>query len=142
MKKLLTPASLALLTMTLAFTSCEGTNNSFPKEYVGFESSTQDFGYKGTDNQKEVQVKIIATEKTKEDRIILIEAPQSSSNGVDNFFYVKESKITMKAGSKSVKATIVLHPQKIGITRYIQLICKPQVFKAETTKLTIRLVKQ
>lgn len=142
MKKLLTPASLALFTMTLAFTSCEGANDSFPKEYVGFETSTQDLSYKSTDNQVEVQVKIISTEKTKEDRIILIEAPQSSSNGPESFFYVKEDKITMKAGSKSVKATVVLHPKKVGIARYIQLICRPQVSKAEATKLTIRLVKQ
>lgn len=142
MKKLLTPASLALLTMTLAFTSCEGTNNSFPKEYVGFENSIQDLNYKGTDNQIETQVKIIATEKAKEDRTILIETPQASSNGVEKFFHIKDSKIIMKAGSKSIKATIILYPKKVSISRYIQLICKPQVAKAEATKLTIRLVKQ
>lgn len=45
MKKLLRPTTFALLTMALCFTACENGNNSYPKEYLGFEKKAQDFSY-------------------------------------------------------------------------------------------------
>ena len=75
MKKLLRPTTFALLTMALCFTACENGNNSYPKEYLGFEKKAQDFSYQKNTAEAEFQVKIIAVDKTKEDRIVFIESP-------------------------------------------------------------------
>ena len=55
---------------------------------------------------------------------------------------IKDNKITIKGGSKSAKATILVYPRKVGTNEYIQLICRPQNGKSETTKMSIRLVKK
>ena len=64
MKKLLRPTTFALLTMALCFTACENGNNSYPKEYLGFEKKAQDFSYQKNTAEAEFQVKIIAVDKT------------------------------------------------------------------------------
>lgn len=136
------PASMAILTMTFALTSCEGNDNSFPKKYVGFEKSERNLAYKESDEQVEIQVKIIAVDKSKEDRVILIESPQSPQNTIKHFFRIKESRITIPAGKKSVTATIIVYPKKLSIVRKFQLICRPQTPDAEVSRLIIRLVKK
>lgn len=55
MKKLLRPTTFALLTMALCFTACENGNNSYPKEYLGFEKKAQDFSYQK--NAEETELK-------------------------------------------------------------------------------------
>ena len=75
MKKLLRPTTFALLTMVLCFTACENGNNSYPKEYLGFEKKAQDFSYQKNAEETELQVKIVAADKTSEDRIVFIESP-------------------------------------------------------------------
>lgn len=137
MEKLLTPASLALLTMTLVFTSCDDNKDSYPDEYIGFDKSVQEISYRTDEDRKELSVKIMAIEKSKEDRIIAIDSPQNGS-----FYEVKDTKVTIKSGKKSTRATIILYPKKVGISRYIHLVCRPQVTKAEATTLSIRLIKE
>ena len=90
MKKLLRPTTFALLTMALCFTACENGNNSYPKEYLGFEKKAQDFSYQ----------------------------------------------------KNTAEATILVYPQKVGTNEYIQLVCRPQNGKSETTQMSIRLVKK
>ena len=77
MKKLLRPTTFALLTMALCFTACENGNNSYPKEYLGFEKKAQDFSYQKNAEETELQVKIVAADKTSEDRIVFIESPEA-----------------------------------------------------------------
>lgn len=60
MKKLLRPTTFALLTMALCFTACENGNNSYPKEYLGFEKKAQDFSYQKNAEETELQVKILS----------------------------------------------------------------------------------
>ena len=61
---------------------------------------------------------------------------------LQNVYKIKDNKITIKGGSKSAKATILVYPRKVGTNEYIQLICRPQNGKSETTKMSIRLVKK
>lgn len=145
MKKLLRPTTFALLTMALCFTACENGNNSYPKEYLGFEKKAQDFSYQKNAEETELQVKIVAADKTSEDRIVLIESPARPTKPGSSsapFYKIKDNKITIKGGSKSAKATILVYPRKVGTNEYIQLICRPQNGKSETTKMSIRLVKK
>ena len=142
MKKLLRPTTFALLTMALCFTACENGNNSYPKEYLGFEKKAQDFSYQKNTAEAEFQVKIIAVDKTKEDRIVFIESPSRPTKPGSpsaQFFKIKDNKVTIKGGSKSAKATILVYPQKVGTNEYIQLVCRPQNGKSETTQMSIRL---
>lgn len=136
------PASVAILTMTLALTSCEGNDNSFPKKYVGFEKSERDIAYKESDEQVEIQVKIIAVDKSKEDRVVLIESSQIPQNTIKQFFRIKENRITIPAGKKSATATIIVYPKKLSILQKFQLICRPQIPGAEASRISIRLVKK
>lgn len=145
MKKLLRPTTFALFTVALCFTACENGNNSYPKEYLGFEKKAQDFSYQKNTAEAEFQVKIIAVDKTKEDRIVFIESPSRPTkpgSSSAQFFKIKDNKVTIKGGSKSAKATILVYPQKVGTNEYIQLICRPQNGKSETTQMSIRLVKK
>lgn len=142
MKRLLAPAILVILTLALALTSCDGSNNSYPEKYIGFEKSECDLAYRENDEQVEMQVKIIAVDKSKEDRVVLIESPQSSQSTIKHFFRIKESRITIPAGKKSAKATITVYPKNLSILRKLQLICRPQTPGAEASKLIIRLVKK
>lgn len=142
MKKLVTSASLAFFTLALTLISCDDTKNEYPDKYVGFAKSTHDFTYRKEDASAEFQVKIIAVDKSKEDRPVYIDSPQRPQNGGNNFFRIKENKITIKAGKKSAKATIILYPQKIGINNYVQLTCRTEDKKAEVSKTTIRLLKK
>lgn len=142
MRKLLAPASLALFTMALTFASCNDNNSEYPDKYVGFASKAQDFTYRKDSPGEEIQVKIIAVDKSKEDRVVYITTPQKPQNGQSSFFKIKESKIMIKEGKKSAKVTIALYPQKIGISNYIQLTCTPQDKKSETSTTTIRLLKK
>ncbi len=142
MKRLLAPAIQVILTLAIAFTSCDNNSNSLPKEYVGFEKSECDLAYKENDEQVEMQVKIIAVDKSKEDRVVLIESPQSSQSTIKHFLRIKENRITIPAGKKSAKATITVYPKNLSILRKLQLICRPQTPGAEASKLIIRLVKK
>ena len=120
-------------------------NNSYPKEYLGFEKKAQDFSYQKNAEETELQVKIVAADKTSEDRIVFIESPARPTKPGSSsapFYKIKDNKITIKGGSKSAKATILVYPRKVGTNEYIQLICRPQNGKSETTKMSIRLVKK
>lgn len=142
MRKLLVPASLALFTMAPVFASCNDTHSEYPDKYVGFATSAQDFTYRKDSPGEEFQVKIIAVDKSKEDRVVYISTPQKPQNGESSFFKIKENKITIKEGKKSAKVTIILYPQKIKISNYIQLICRPEDKKSEPSNTTIRLLKK
>ena len=134
MKKLLRPTTFALLTMALCFTACENGNNSSPKEYLGFEKKAQDFSYQKNAEETELQVKIVFIESPAR--------PTKPGSSSAPFYKIKDNKITIKGGSKSAKATILVYPRKVGTNEYIQLICRPQNGKSETTKMSIRLVKK
>lgn len=142
MRKLLAPASFALFTMALTFASCNDSHSEYPDKYVGFATSAQDFAYRKDSPGEEFQVKIIAVDKSKEDRVVYISTPQKPQNGESSFFKIKENKITIKEGKKSAKVTIILYPQKIKISNYIQLTCRPEDKKTEPSNTTIRLLKK
>lgn len=142
MKKLFTLKTLLLAVATQSLTSCDDGNNSFPDKYIGFADKSQELTYSKNDKETEFQVKIIAVDKSKEDRIVTIESPYRPANGAKQFFKIKDSTVTIKAGSKSGKATLILYPKEIGISKYIQLICRPQDKKSEASKLLIGLVKK
>ena len=56
-----------LLTTCLSLFSCNNDNDNYPKDYVGFEKSTRTVECDKNQSESELQIKIIATDKSKED---------------------------------------------------------------------------
>lgn len=114
MKKLLRPTTFALFTMALCFTACENGNNSYPKEYLGFEKKAQDFSYQKNTAEAEFQVKIIAVDKTKEDRIVFIESPSRPTKPGSSSaqFKIKDNKVTIKEAVNRPKPLFWSIPRK------------------------------
>ena len=123
MKKLLRPTTFALLTMALCFTACENGNNSYPKEYLGFEKKAQDFSYQKNAEETELQVKIVAADKTSEDRIVFIESPARPTKPGSSsapFYKIKDNKITIKGGSKQENTSVRLEAELSGLTELLE----------------------
>mgnify|MGYP003084613642 CR=1 FL=1 len=64
-----------LLTTCLSLFSCNNDNDNYPKDYVGFEKSTRTVECDKNQSESELQIKIIATDKSKEDRTVLLATP-------------------------------------------------------------------
>ena len=115
-----------LLTTCLSLFSCNNDNDNYPKDYVGFEKSTR-------------TVECIATDKSKEDRTVLLATPALPA-GQAPIMKLTEAKVTIKAGQKSATTTIKLYPKKMVLKQQnITLSCTPQWKEGSVSKLTILL---
>ena len=128
-----------LLTACLSLFSCNNDNDNYPKDYVGFEKSTRTVECDKNQSESELQIKIIATDKSKEDRTVLLATPALPA-GQAPIMKLTEAKVTIKAGQKSATTTIKLYPKKMVLKRQnITLSCTPQWKEGSVSKLTILL---
>ena len=92
-----------------------------------------------TQSESELQIKIIATDKSKEDRTVLLATPALPA-GQAPIMKLTETKVTIKAGQKSATTTIKLYPKKMVLKQQnITLSCTPQWKEGSVSKLTILL---
>ena len=128
-----------LLTTCLSLFSCNNDNDNYPKDYVGFEKSTRTVECDKNQSESELQIKIIATVKSKEDRTVLLATPALPA-GQAPIMKLTEAKVTIKAGQKSATTTIKLYPKKMVLKQQnITLSCTPQCKEGSVSKLTILL---
>lgn len=128
-----------LLTTCLSLFSCNNDNDNYPKDYVGFEKSTRTVECDKNQSESELQIKIIATDKSKEDRTVLLATPALPA-GQAPIMKLTETKVTIKAGQKSATTTIKLYPKKMVLKQqHITLSCTPQWKEGSVSKLTILL---
>ena len=128
-----------LLTACLSLFSCNNDNDNYPKNYVGFEKSTRTVECDKNQSESELQIKIIATDKSKEDRTVLLATPALPA-GQAPIMKLTETKVTIKAGQKSATTTIKLYPKKMVLKQQnITLSCTPQWKEISVGKLTILL---
>ena len=128
-----------LLTTCLSLFSCNNDNDNYPKDYVGFEKSTRTVECDKNQSESELQIKIIATDKSKEDRTVLLATPALPA-GQAPIMKLTEAKVTIKAGQKSATTTIKLYPKKMVLKQQnITLPCTPQWKEGSVSKLTILL---
>ena len=128
-----------LLTTCLSLFSCNNDNDNYPKDYVGFEKSTRTVECDKNQSESELQIKIIATDKSKEDRTVLLATPALPA-GQAPIMKLTETKVTIKAGQKSATTTIKLYPKKMVLKQQkITLSCTPQWKEGSVSKLTILL---
>lgn len=66
---------LVLLSTCLCLFSCNNDNDNLPKDYAGFEHSKETIEYESGKSECELKIKIVATEKTKEDRTVILATP-------------------------------------------------------------------
>lgn len=128
-----------LLTACLSLFSCNNDNDNYPKDYVGFEKSTRTVECDKNQSESELQIKIIATDKSKEDRTVLLATPALPA-GQAPIMKLTETKVTIKAGQKSATTTIKLYPKKMVLKQQnITLSCTHQWKEGSVSKLTILL---
>lgn len=133
-----------LLSLCLMFLSAcqDSKKNDYPANYVGFEELKLEHRY-NTENQEEIlEVKIIAIEKEKTDRIVKLSGTGVTIPGLTPYFQLTETQVTIKADKKSATTRIKIFPNHVIKNANIRLTCTPQ-WKAEDAKqsqLSIRLL--
>ncbi|WP_294479364.1 hypothetical protein [uncultured Bacteroides sp.] len=129
----------ALLTALLSLSSCSSDDDNYPKEYVGFEHSTSKVNCDKNETEKEIQIKIIAVKKSKEDRTVALTAPTVAPGRVE-ILKLTENKVTIKAGKKSATTIVKIFPQKMPLKQQnVTLSCIPQWKDGIGSKLSIQI---
>lgn len=132
---------LVFLTTCLSLFSCNNDNDDLPKDYVGFERTAETIECNKSQSESELQIKIIAGDKSAEDRTVQLITP-STPTGQAAIVRLTESRVTIKAGSKSATTTIKVYPKNMILKQQnITLSCIPQWKEGKASKLTI-LLKQ
>ncbi|MEG0648119.1 MAG: hypothetical protein RR471_13260 [Bacteroides sp.] len=117
--------------------------NDYPADYVGFERAHQEYTYTKGVQEELFDIKIIAVEKSKEDRIVKISSGKTTTPGGEFVFMeLTEEKVVIKAGKKSATTRIRFFPKHIFKGTFVQLTCTPQWKdkNAQPSKLNIQLI--
>lgn len=132
----------ALLSMCLSLYSCNKDNDNFPKDYVGFEETAKTVECESGKPESELQIKIIATDKSKEDRTVQLFIPPVPA-GQAEVMKLTENKVTIKAGKKSVTTTVKIYPNRMVLKKQNFIIsCIPQWKESGISKLSILLKRK
>ncbi len=105
-----------LLSVCLCLFSCNNDNDNLPKDYAGFEHSKETVECESDKPECELKIKIVATEKTKEDRTVVL---------------------------KSATTVIKIYPKQMILKKQnVTLSCTPQWKEGGISKLTILLKRK
>lgn len=130
-----------LLSVCLCLFSCNNDNDNLPKDYAGFEHSKETVECESSKSECELEIRIIATEKAKKDRTLVLSAP-TPMIGQTPVLQLTEKKVIIKAGKKSVVTIIKIYPKQMVLKKQnVTLSCTPQWKEGGISKLTI-LLKQ
>ena len=127
-----------LLSVCLCLFSCNNDNDNLPKDYAGFEHSKETVECESDKSECELKIKIVATEKTKEDRTVVLATPPPVI-GQAAVVQLTEKKVIIKAGKKSATTVIKIYPKQMILKKQnVTLSCTPQWKEGGISKLTIR----
>lgn len=128
-----------LLTICLSLFSCNNDNDKFPDDYVGFDKTSLTVECTKGEAEKELEIKIIAAEKSKVDRSVQLSTP-SPAPGQAPIMKFTEKTVTIKAGKKSATTIIKIYPKQMILKQQnINLSCTPQWKDGKVSKLIIQL---
>ena len=89
-----------------------------------------------------MKIKIVATEKTKEDRTVILATPTLLA-GQAAVVQLTEKKVIIKAGKKSATTILKIYPKQMILKKQnITLSCTPQWKEGGISKLTILLIRK
>ena len=129
--------TMIVLLASLAISACNDDNKNYPADYVGFEKSAETYSYDAQNKEETITIKVMAVNKKDEDRKVKLTTNKSSIFG--GSYTLSQNEVIIKAGEKSVKATIKLYPDKILKGTNIQVVCTPLWKNAESSQLNIKL---
>lgn len=126
-----------LLSTCLGLSACNDDTDDFPKDYVGFESPIHKVECYKNQPESELEVTIIAMEKSKEDRTVLLTVPPPPK-GQSSILKLTENKVTIKARKKYAKTIFKIFPDKMVLKQQsISISCSPQQKDSKGSTLTI-----
>ena len=133
---------LDLLSTCLCLFSCNNDNDNLPKDYAGFEHSKETVECEENKSECELEIKIVAMEKAKEDRTVVLAAPPPVT-GQAAVIQLTEKKVIIKAGKKSATTIIKIYPKQMVLNKQnVTLSCTPQWKEGGISKLTILLKRK
>ena len=89
-----------------------------------------------------MEFKIVAMEKAKEDRTVVLAAPPPVT-GQAAVIQLTEKKVIIKAGKKSATTIIKIYPKQMVLNKQnVTLSCTPQWKEGGISKLTILLKRK
>ena len=92
--------------------------------------------------KEEKKCKIVETEKTKEDRTVVLATPPPVV-GQAAVVQLTEKKVIIKAGKKSATTILKIYPKQMILKKQnITLSCTPQWKEGGISKLTILLIRK
>lgn len=134
-------AFFVLLFACIALFSCNKESDRLPQDYVGFEHSYRTVEYDRNKTENEIEIKIIAADKVKEDRTVQLSVP-ATPPGQAPIIKLTENKVILKAGKKSATTIVKVYPKQMVLKEQsIVISCIPQWKKGGISKLTV-LLKQ
>lgn len=130
-----------LLSVCLCLFSCNRQRQP-TKDYAGFEHSKETVECESDKSECELKIKIVATEKTKEDRTVVLATPPPVV-GQAAVVQLTEKKVIIKAGKKSATTVIKIYPKQMILKKQnVTLSCTPQWKEGGISKLTILLKRK
>lgn len=133
---------LVLLTTCLFLFSCNNDNDNLPKDYAGFESPKETVECEASQSECELEIKIVAMEKTKEDRTVILATPTPVA-GQATVMQLTERKVTIKAGKKVATTIVKIYPKQMVLKEQnVTLSCTPQWKEGGISKMTILLKRK
>ena len=117
--------------------ACSENNSNYPEEYVGFDKTTKNYSFDMSKDVEEFDIKIIAAEKKKEDREVLINGV--SMPGQTVVFSIEDKKVIIPAKKKSANLHVKIYPKKIKNKAEFRIVCIPQDKEAKRTQITVYL---
>ena len=131
-----------ILSLSLCLFSCNNDNDNLPKDYAGFEHSKETVECEGNKSECELEIKIVAMEKAKEDRTVVLATPPPVV-GQAAVVQLTEKKVIIKAGKKSATTVIKIYPKQMILKKLnVTISCTPQWKEGGISKLTILLKRK
>lgn len=133
---------LVLLSTCLLLYSCNNDNDNLPKDYAGFEHSKETAECESSTSECELEIRIVATEKAKEDRTVILSTPAPVA-GQAAVVQLTEKKVIIKAGKKSATTILKIYPKQMVLKQQnVILSCTPQWKEGGISKMTLLLKRK
>lgn len=117
--------------------ACSEQNSNYPKEYLGFEKTVVDYSFNRSNETEEFDIKIVAAEKSNEDREVLING--ITMPGHNTVFSIKNKTVVIPAKKKSANLRVTIYPKRIQKFEEFRIVCTPRSKEAKKTQITVRL---
>lgn len=128
----------AILVVLLSASACDGTDDKYPKEYVGFDKAIETYTFKKNADEQDISIKIIAAKKSEKDREMTFIG--KGKPGTQAVFKMLDTKATIPAKKKSATVRVRIYPKLIDKNEEIRIICSPNDKDVKQSQLTLKLV--